>query len=122
MDKQLYAQKKHTQNENETESWVVLNPKHAIFKGHFPENPILPGVILIDIFKKEAENYSQEKLLISHIKTVKFLQVVKVEEETSLKLLFIFKTSESKLHLNGKVFDAKNNLVAKLQLELTSFE
>ncbi len=122
MDKQLYVQKKHVQNENESESWVVLNSKHAIFKGHFPKNPILPGVVLIDIFKKEAENYSQKKLLINHIKNVKFLKVVKVEEKTSLKLLTIFKTSEDKLHLYGKAFDVQNNLVAKLQLELTSFE
>lgn len=26
---------------------IILNPLHPIFKGHFPDNPILPGVCMM---------------------------------------------------------------------------
>jgi 3-hydroxyacyl-[acyl-carrier-protein] dehydratase len=31
---------------------IELNPTHAIFSGHFPNNPILPGVCALQIAKE----------------------------------------------------------------------
>ena len=36
----------HSEHINETD-WVVqvmLNPQHAIYSGHFPQQPVVPGV------------------------------------------------------------------------------
>ena len=30
---------------------VLINENHVIFKGHFPDNPIMPGVCMMQIIK-----------------------------------------------------------------------
>jgi len=30
---------------------ININEKHEVFKGHFPDNPVVPGVCLIQIMK-----------------------------------------------------------------------
>ena len=40
----------HSEHINETD-WVVqvmLNPQHAIYNGHFPQQPVVPGVCAND--------------------------------------------------------------------------
>ena len=40
----------HSEHINETD-WVVqvmLNPQHAIYSGHFPQQPVVPGVCMSD--------------------------------------------------------------------------
>ena len=41
---------------------IKLNKDHDIYNGHFPNNPITPGVIIIQIIKEILE----EKVGISH--------------------------------------------------------
>ncbi|MBQ0740088.1 3-hydroxyacyl-ACP dehydratase, partial [Aquimarina celericrescens] len=34
---------------------ITINKNHKIFKGHFPGNPVTPGVCMIQIIKELAE-------------------------------------------------------------------
>ena len=34
---------------------ITLNPAHPIFAGHFPGNPITPGVCMLQIIKELTE-------------------------------------------------------------------
>ena len=43
----------HSEHINETD-WVVqvmLNPQHAIYNGHFPQQPVVPGVCMLQMIK-----------------------------------------------------------------------
>lgn len=47
----------HSEHINETD-WVVqvmLNPQHAIYSGHFPQQPVVPGVCMLQIIKECIE-------------------------------------------------------------------
>ncbi|MBS1934927.1 MAG: hydroxymyristoyl-ACP dehydratase, partial [Bacteroidetes bacterium] len=35
---------------------LELNPAHDIFKGHFPETPVVPGVCMLQMLKEVMEN------------------------------------------------------------------
>ena len=37
----------HSEHINETDRvvQVMLNPQHAIYNGHFPQQPVVPGVV-----------------------------------------------------------------------------
>ena len=39
-------------SENKFTAIVELNPEHKIYKGHFPEIPVAPGVTLIQMLQE----------------------------------------------------------------------
>jgi 3-hydroxyacyl-[acyl-carrier-protein] dehydratase len=49
---------------------------HDIFRGHFPGNPIVPGVCTMAIIKALLEKALGKKLQLSESKTVKFLGLI----------------------------------------------
>lgn len=52
---------------------VKLNPKHDVYKGHFPEQPVVPGVIQLQIVKELVEEVTQLKLMMTEVMQVKYL-------------------------------------------------
>lgn len=55
---------------------IKLNSNHEIFRAHFPGNPIVPGVCIIQIVKELAEDVCGRKLAIRTVKNLKFLQIL----------------------------------------------
>ncbi|GHT01296.1 hypothetical protein AGMMS49525_01620 [Bacteroidia bacterium] len=55
---------------------LSLNQEHFIYKAHFPENPITPGVCIIQICKELMELHSGERLSLKKIHNVKFLSII----------------------------------------------
>lgn len=54
---------------------------HPAFAGHFPGNPILPGVVLLDVALQIIANASGIALDICEISSVKFLSPASPGEE-----------------------------------------
>ncbi len=67
--------------ENELHVSIKINPWHEIFKGHFPEQPVVPGVCMVQIVKELLEQNFQRKLLFSRGHQIKFLQLVVPHED-----------------------------------------
>ena len=42
---------------------VMLNPQHAIYNGHFPQQPVVPGVCMLQIIKECIEKIQQDSLM-----------------------------------------------------------
>ena len=55
---------------------IHLNVDHDIFKGHFPNNPILPGVCQIEIVSELLGKHYGKDYNLSAAKNIKFLSVV----------------------------------------------
>lgn len=55
---------------------IAFNKDHAVFEGHFPGNPIVPGVVQIQILKDILENALDKKVFMNRSKTIKFLNVI----------------------------------------------
>lgn len=55
---------------------VTLDCGHEIFRGHFPGNPILPGVCQIGIIRELSEDILGYKLLLSQAGQVKYLSLI----------------------------------------------
>lgn len=71
---------------NDWEYHIILNESHRIFEGHFPEQPIVPGVCTLQIIRKCAEDILGEKMMMPNISTCKFLSVVNPLENNELKI------------------------------------
>lgn len=52
------------------------NAAHAIFEGHFPGNPIVPGVCTMAIVKELLGKATGRRLMLREAKAVKFLGLI----------------------------------------------
>jgi 3-hydroxyacyl-[acyl-carrier-protein] dehydratase len=55
---------------------IELDPNHALFGGHFPGNPILPGVCTVQIIKELLEQSVQKSLRMTKAGNIKYLGFV----------------------------------------------
>lgn len=55
---------------------VELNRNHDIFKGHFPGNPVLPGVCTIQILKELLQIHLGKNLKLAKAGTIKYLSFI----------------------------------------------
>ncbi|MDQ6470011.1 3-hydroxyacyl-ACP dehydratase [Flavobacterium sp. LHD-80] len=65
---------------------ILVNEKHEVFKGHFPGNPIMPGVCMIQIIKELTEKITQQTLIIQTLANVKFMALINPEVNPELRL------------------------------------
>ncbi|MGB5556167.1 MAG: 3-hydroxyacyl-ACP dehydratase [Flavobacteriaceae bacterium] len=63
---------------------VILNKDHEVFEGHFPGNPILPGVCSIQIIKELTEKALHKELFLSMVSNVKFMAIINPEKNKTL--------------------------------------
>lgn len=65
---------------------VRLNPGCEVFRGHFPDYPILPGVCSVQIVRECAEAYAGRKLAIRRVRLCRFTSPIRPDEVTDLQV------------------------------------
>lgn len=65
---------------------VTLNAEHDIFKGHFPGNPVTPGVCMMQIIKDISQDVTGLKLRLQSATNVKFMALINPFETPVLQL------------------------------------
>jgi len=70
------------------EASIKINKDHDIFKGHFPDFPIVPGVCLIQIVKEIIENIQETSLTLIKGDNIKFLNSINpnISETVNVKI------------------------------------
>ena len=97
---------------------ILLDKNHFIYKAHFPNEPITPGVCIIQIAKELLEDYLHEEYEISYVKNIKFLSVLSPLSTPSVayvfdKVTFLPETNECKTQVQVQ---QDNVLFAKLSI------
>ncbi len=97
--KDFYSVISSTELEGEFITEVRINKDHELYNGHFPDRPVTPGVILMQLFKEEAERRSNKKLQLATSANVKFMAVVdpNVCEKILLQSSIVFEDGLVKL-------------------------
>lgn len=62
--------------DNSLQAIIRINPAHEIFKGHFLDQPVVPGVCMVQIIKEFMEAAMGMPLLFSKGNQLKFLQLL----------------------------------------------
>lgn len=70
---------------------VTIQPTHPIFEGHFPDRPIVPGVCILQICKELCEHICGKELTITHVRNVKFMQMLTPVEHQDVQ--FVLRTA-----------------------------
>lgn len=76
---------------------ILVNAKHDVFNGHFPENPVMPGVCMIQIIKEFTESIIGSSLMIQTLTNVKFMALINPEITPELRLELDITTTEEDL-------------------------
>ena len=101
---------------------IDLNKDHEVYKGHFPGNPVVPGVCLTQLIKEVMENIESKDLSLVYANNIKFMAVVNPEVNNRLQidLKIKYDTEENLIkvdsitHFNDQIFyKFKGNFKAK---------
>lgn len=84
--KDFYKVTSLDKKENQHEAVIVVNEKHEVFSGHFPGNPIMPGVCMMQIIKELTEQITDSKLIMKSLSNVKFMALINPEVTPELRL------------------------------------
>lgn len=83
---------------------IHLNKDHDIFKGHFPGNPVTPGVCMMQIIKELTEEFTDTKLFLKTASNVKFMAIINPFETPDLKLQLDITENEEDVKVKNTTF------------------
>jgi len=95
-----------------------VKPNSPWFSGHFPDDPILPGIAQLAMVLDTIKQGAQDDLRISAVRRVRFKQIVKPEDRLKLTVQPISKTSFSysfQIMLKGEVACNGSMLLNRLE-------
>ena len=77
------------------ESFRTFDKSEYFFEGHFPDNPIVPGVVIVEAMAQTAGVVVSENLINKNDQSVLFMSIIKLNLENQyfqiLKLNFMLK-------------------------------
>lgn len=63
-----------------------ISPDHPALPGHFPGNPVVPGVVMLDVVRRAAEPSFGPGLRITRLPQVKFVRPLLPGQEAAVDL------------------------------------
>jgi len=115
--KDLYKVFDVNKNDDLLKFSIQLNSEHKIFEGHFPGNPVLPGVVQLQIIKDVFEEKFNSKFQIISIKDVKYPAVIQPFNQVYFELKYK-SDSEKLINVSGKITQAEK-LCTKVKFKLS---
>lgn len=102
---------------------IRINKSHRLYNGHFPHRPVTPGVMLMQLFKEEAERICGANLQLEKAVNVKFMAVVDPNEDENLILETSLEETGNEVMLKGVAkhkgaISLKINAVYKISKEV----
>lgn len=95
---------------------IHLNPKCFIYKAHFPEQPITPGVCVTQIVVELAEDALGYELEMTGVKNVKFLSVMTPRTQTEVTYVLTIKPQKDNIVRVQAVTKSDDEVYAKMSL------
>ena len=118
---QLYSVISITNSEGNISAGLQLNKGDEIFKGHFPNQPVLPGACMLQILKEVLEIATSKKIRLKKADQIKFLSIVDPGANDILQLNINYSLNENEImvnatmsNANGTCFKLKGNFIIVL--------
>jgi 3-hydroxyacyl-[acyl-carrier-protein] dehydratase len=89
---------------NQVQASVMLNKNHDVYKGHFPQIPITPGVCQVLIIKELLSHVLGKSLQMLKSRDIKFLSMHNPTNEEALDVTINYQTtSDSIISVNALI-------------------
>ena len=100
---------------------VRLNPHHAVFGGHFPGNPVLPGVCSMMIVRECASLLAARPLRYASVRESKFLAAITPDIRLEVRVKLSDPDAEGDYPLDAVIRHGET-IMLKLKARLTPDE
>jgi 3-hydroxyacyl-[acyl-carrier-protein] dehydratase len=74
------------ENPDKGSAKLTLNPAHEIFRGHFPGNPVVPGVCIVQMIKETLSQHFKKDLIMVRADEIKFLNIIDPNAHPDIEL------------------------------------
>ena len=111
----------HSSNKSENSLFteIHLNPEHEVYKGHFPQQAVVPGVIQLQIIKELLEKDLSINLMIKEVIMAKYLNMITPEENPVLEITIENRLNETGDYLINAVISKDDIIFTKLKAKLS---
>lgn len=99
----LYSILSFEQEGQQVVAMVKLNKDHEVFEGHFPGNPVMPGVCMIQMIKELTEKASGKELFLSVASNIKFMAIINPEKNDTIRLVLGLSEAENQIKVKNTV-------------------
>jgi len=93
----FYSVSSETTTENTATVVVSINPKHEVYEGHFPNQPVAPGAALTQMVIDEATKLFASGRMFVGAKQIKFLSVLDPNKTSILTMEYTFVERDARL-------------------------
>jgi len=103
------------------EGWVYrisLDASHPIYQAHFPNNPVTPGVCIVQMVKEMASDCCSKTFFIRVIRNVKFLSVLNPLLNKEVFVRFTCNPNEKGWYVVSAVISKDDLIFSKVNLHL----
>jgi 3-hydroxyacyl-[acyl-carrier-protein] dehydratase len=72
---------------------LVINAGHKIFEGHFPQQPVVPGVCMMHMIKEIIEQVIEKKTNLVSANEMKFLAIIDPVQNNNIQASLKYTTA-----------------------------
>lgn len=83
---------------------LSINKSHDILKGHFPGQPVVPGVCMMQMIRELVELNIKRDLCIEEADNMKFLAIIDPEKTNEVEANISYSEADGKILLNATLF------------------
>lgn len=104
----FYEIKQFSFTENQVLAQIRLNPGHKVYDGHFPDQPVVPGVIQLQIIKEMMEKTGKQDLLLNKMTFAKYLKMIIPELTPELSIQIDFSKNEVGFQFSAAIINEQS--------------
>ena len=108
--KKFYTILSFDSSDQHLEATLLFNPDHEVYLGHFPGQPVVPGVIQLQIVKELFEQHLKRKLKLISMLQAKFLMIIVPDKQVALISISYKHTDEGSFQVDASI--SSNQLTA----------
>ncbi len=97
------------------EATLILNADHQVYQGHFPEQPVVPGVVQLQIVKELLEKHLDKKLTINNMSQAKFLGLI-VPDTNPVQFTIAYSFTEEQTIKADATIETTNGMATKAKI------
>lgn len=84
-----------------------IDARHPVFRGHFPEMPVMPGVCTMNMIKECIADALSRHVRYDYVKECKFLSAITPSKHKILEVMISLKQSDDQMSVVAEVISGE---------------